>query len=235
MRKDMAKVIVERPRSNRGYAFPRSVPVEGKRLTLEDLPSRHGIRRVWRNGTRKMLNENLAPLRRFLRTNVGRPWNKVYSEICQQINRDSAVQLHVWQHLMQDVCLDPHVISGDVQRGFFGWRWFVRFYVDPKTGLLGENVSQRPPWRRPRPPNPDRIEIDSSREYRRLDGIWYELELATPPLDRPVYDFSFRRTTDQLTPTQLREFYGRYVYAVSKRQLNSREIRRLPAQAANRK
>ena len=61
MREDMAEVIVERPRLN-----PRNAR-KGRRLDLDDLLSHEGMRRshAWR-GDRKELNENLAPLRRYL-------------------------------------------------------------------------------------------------------------------------------------------------------------------------
>lgn len=222
----MAKVIVERPRYNRGLGFPRASSVEGKRLAIEELPFRNGIRRAWRNERQKELNENLAPLRRFLRTNIGRPWNKVYSEICQRINRDSAVQLHVWQHLMQDVCRDPYVISGDVGRTRWGRRWFL-FYVDPRSGLLRENDARKRTVPIPKPKETDRIKIDDKRECRKLEGIWYELDLSPIPSGPPVYDQALRRSSDQISRDERWNFYGRSVYAVSKRQLNSREIRRL--------
>src|SRR5438309_9686382 len=35
----------------------------------------------------KWLNENLAPLRRYLESNVGRPWSKVYAEIRSEERR----------------------------------------------------------------------------------------------------------------------------------------------------
>lgn len=39
------------------------------------------MRQAKEAGGSKVLNENLTPLRRYLERQVGRPWNKVYSEI----------------------------------------------------------------------------------------------------------------------------------------------------------
>ena len=83
MRDDMARVIVERPRvrphNNR----------KGRRWALEDLPSHEGMRRAAAlRGDRKELNENLAPLRRYLEGQVGRPWDKVYAEIAARLRVD---------------------------------------------------------------------------------------------------------------------------------------------------
>jgi hypothetical protein len=55
MRKDMYKVIVERPRRGGGYRSEMPMPVD-----TEDAPGREGLRR--RHRSRKHLNENLRPL-----------------------------------------------------------------------------------------------------------------------------------------------------------------------------
>ena len=230
----MAKLIVERPRTGGGVGFPRASGPDDTRLTIDDWKSREGIRRPWlRSSYTKHLNENLAPLRRYLRSNVGRPWSKVYGEVCQRINRDSAVQLHVWQHLMQDVCTNPYVISGDLgPRWRFGLPY--RFYVDPRNGVLREAKSMR---RKPRgqsvPEADDRIDVDETHQLRRIDGIWYEPELADIPADTIVFDLGTKRTCTSLIAAETFKFYGRAVYATRKRQLNKREIRRLVPRAGS--
>src|SRR4051812_15053885 len=124
MREDMAKVIVERPRHGGGVKYPRGSFYGRKRLAMEEWAQRESVGRPWagRRGE-KHLNENLAPLRRFLRSSLGRPWDNVYSEICQRINRNSAVQLHIWQHLVAYVCTDPLTVSGN----FSGYPRFESF------------------------------------------------------------------------------------------------------------
>ena len=74
----------------------------------------------------------------------------------------------------------------------------------------------------------DRIKLDDAREYRLLEGIWYELELAALPPGVVVYDMALRKTWPDVSTDALVKFHGRRVYAVRKRQLNSREIRRMP-------
>ncbi len=60
MRKDMAKVLVERPR------LIDSTEHRGRKLPAELLPKALGMRRSVREaGGFKQLNENLAPLRRY--------------------------------------------------------------------------------------------------------------------------------------------------------------------------
>jgi hypothetical protein len=91
MRKDMAKVIVERPRQGR-YTRIKKTPRD-----FEDCPSKEGMRKPYLN--RKSLNENLNPLWRFLERNINRPWDKVYSEICENLKTTSTVQQHVRDHI----------------------------------------------------------------------------------------------------------------------------------------
>lgn len=102
MRDDMARVIVERPRTggDRGR--------KGRAVSLKDLPKSQGMkRRHVLSGDWKMLNENLAPLRRYLERQVGRPWNKVFPEIARHLRVDNTVQQHVRDHLKDFVAITP--------------------------------------------------------------------------------------------------------------------------------
>ena len=130
MREDMAQVIVERPRLRGG-----SIRAKAEARIGTTLPSREGMRRphVLR-GDPKSLNENLAPLRRYLERQVGRPWDKVYAEIAIRLRVDSAVQQHVRNHLHDFVAVKPRRMSGWLWRT--GDLWWQRLYVDPRTGLL---------------------------------------------------------------------------------------------------
>jgi len=99
MRADMSRVIVERPRRGGGDRRGRAVP-------FENLPQHEGMRRPHqRSGGAKELNENLAPLRRYLERQVGRPWDKVYAEIAKHLRADNAVQQHVRDHLRDFVAI----------------------------------------------------------------------------------------------------------------------------------
>ena len=85
----MHKVIVERPRWTPG-------PDKYKRranLSDELLPKFEGIKRI--HGQRKGQRDLLGPLRRWLRAQVGWPWNDVYSEACAVIHPDNYVRVHV--------------------------------------------------------------------------------------------------------------------------------------------
>jgi hypothetical protein len=185
MRKDMARVIVERPR------IIDSIPRKGRRCPLDQEPKHLGMRRSQRErGGYKMLNENLAPLRRFLERQVGRPWDKVFSEIAARLRADSTVQQHVRDHLQDFVATRP-------RRGISTWHrrgdaalWRQPLYVDPRDGIL-KRTDRLPDVRKRTKagssviPPVERIELSSTRELRCIDGIWYDISLA--PLLEPEY------------------------------------------------
>jgi hypothetical protein len=186
MREDMSRVIVERPRLGGGHGR------KGRALPLEDLPSKEGIRRPHRRGHNyKSLNENLAPLRRYLERQVGRPWNKVYSEISRQLRTDNPVQQHVRDHLKDFVAIKPRRIPYPLYRADGSIAqpdrlWHEPLYVDPIDGLLKrtdrlpEAKAERRARRRP-PPPPGPIALATDHELRRIDGSWYEITLAVLP------------------------------------------------------
>ncbi len=146
MRSDMCKVIVERPRRGGGRDQKRRQARE-----FDELPSKQSMKRG--HTDLKDLNENLAPLKRYLRKHTGRPWDKVFGEICENIRMDNAVQKHVRGHVFDYV--DRHVIveGGKIyaRRPWGAYElWNGDLYVCPKSGLLKEyrRRSQAPARRR---------------------------------------------------------------------------------------
>jgi hypothetical protein len=186
MREDMSRVIVERPRLGGGRTR------KGRARPLEDLPKQEGMQRPhMRSGDWKMLNENLAPLRRYLERQVGRPWDKIYSEIARHLRVDNAVQQHVRDHLSDFVAVRPRRRSGKayIAGGNIGRHdrlWYQPLYVDPKDGLLKrtDRLPEAKALRRARqrlPELPDCIALALDRELRRVGGLWYEVTLARLP------------------------------------------------------
>ena len=248
MRQDMYKVIVERPRRGGGYRSELPAPDD-----LEDSPRQEGLRK--RHRSRKWLNENLRPLERFLASQVGRPWDKVYSELCAGIDRRNTVQQHIHQHLEDFVAIRVVEINGELCNAR-GWRalepiknrWGPRFYVDPHTGLLVFNearLRERQAWMteyretlraRRDDARDDRLILDESAQLHRIKGVWYRIELAAIT-ERAILD----REIDAIRKLQLDRCPRRYplkgiashldifgnpdVYARSKRQLNARELK----------
>lgn len=238
MRKDMSKVIVERPRLGRSYAAS-SPPGRSEPLVDDDdeplrarKPKRTKVLRT------KGLNENLAPLRRYLAKQVGRPWNKVYAEISENLRPSSTVQQHVRDHVQDFVAFQTRLRSGKVMTTprWGGERELAedhrKFYVHPRTGILQKNRHYRS-WSRRRTEKlaleaqelAGRMrEIDRRTQLHRLkDDIWWEVRLGRlSPNAEP--DVVFSAGLSELAPEVL---YGRQgVRAIAKRQLSKADKKR---------
>ncbi len=150
MRSDMTKVLVERPRIGGGYARDRDRK-ELDRMPPDEWRTHEGMRARWK-GRRKSFNDHLGPLRRYLLSNVGRPWNLVFSEICREIRGGFPVRehflLHVNQHVEKCVILIDGVPCYGQGRVFgtpLNPRWRPSLYVCPKSGLLRKVADRRKP------------------------------------------------------------------------------------------
>jgi hypothetical protein len=248
MRADMYKVIVERPRRGGGFRDEMPAPVD-----WGDSPRQEGLRR--RHRCRKGLNENLSPLRRYLASQVGRPWDNVFSDICAGIDRRNTVQRHIHQHLKDFVAIRVYDVDGVFQIDG-RWRgrvpladhWAPEFYVHPHHGLLCVN-EDRIRTRRDcaqrrkaslRAVREDRCVnrrmLDANTQLHRIDGVWYRVELSAitneAMLDRRTD--ALRKLPLERCPREIamkgvassRDLFGDpNVYARSKRQLNAHELR----------
>jgi hypothetical protein len=244
MRADMAKVIVERPRK-KGCAWhkPKGYKRRLRRYGEDGPPAREGIKACWRGRT-KYLNEHLGPLRRYLDKQVGRPWDKVFSEICAHIDRSSAVQDHVRDHVADYVATHVLLIDGVPCDGQGGWNYgkplhqlrYRPWYVCPRTGLLRRvKVPRRKrPRKRKQDSPPEHIPVSESSQCRFLDGAWHLVALK--PLPAPHYhrerctgvDVLLNLPVARLTPAEARRHYGAEVYAVAVRRLARKELRQFP-------
>jgi hypothetical protein len=150
MRQDMYKVIVERPRRrSKGKLKTRPHSRQLETLADEDVSNlalddkRQKVKgRIANLYDAKELNENLNPLERFLRKNIGRPWDKVFSEVCEHIDLDNTVKRHVREHVDRFVEIHVDLIDGHPHyktNGFMRSSTPLRsgdMWVHPETGLL---------------------------------------------------------------------------------------------------
>jgi len=233
MRSDMAKVIVERPRVRGGWGPQGGRDRMRVRGAVEDAPLRERMRP---GRGRKFFNENLAPLRRFLGAQVGRPWAAVYAEICAHIKVSSTIQRHVLQHLEEMVIREVVMVgkqptARSTGRPIHASRWRACVYVCPVSGLL-RRTPERP--RAVSVPTPDRLELRDGDQLQRIRGVWYHvglLPIPTLPGDRKrAFDVVLGVNLEDwwILRPQLLARYGRDdVYAASKRQIGRRELARL--------
>lgn len=238
MRSDMAKVIVERPRVGSRL---RGNHRKGRKQELEVLPRREGIKRLWQGGS-KHFNEHLGPLVRYLQGQVGRPWDKVFSEICANINRNSVVQDHVRDHVDDMVVREVQLLDGVPcrldGRKLVAGHHHARFYVCPRTNLLryvsnGESKYDRRERRKHARENAsaNRYNLNKSLQCRRTpDGLVLVTlkpfpERTQGSTERDVF---LDRSLANFSAYEASEVYGAPVYASEVRRLTRRELRDLP-------
>lgn len=246
----MARVIVERPRrkpwgSTKGWM---------KGVPLEDMPGHESMTKKY-GWNSKDLNENLAPLYRYLRTNVGRPWDDVNSEICQNIRLTSTVQRHVLQHLWDAV--ETTTFLGADGKVYYMDRFgehpaddcyystMGRFYVHPITGILYEAKSRKKNYRNKEDATIAwRKVISDTHQLHKISGVWYGLDMAR--IERPndpyhsVRDMAYGTILrgqiyanhaghKMVFVAMAREKYGdqaQAMYCTRKRQLNKKDLKR---------
>ncbi len=202
MRTDMYKVIVERPRLIRGNSLGGGREGGFRQfMSSEERPSKLGMRAGHRN--RKWLNENLAPLKRFLMSQVGRPWNKVHAELLAGIDQRNTVQQHILAHVdnyvLTEVRATPRANGRGVVFEHLGrWRshgWipvsdsWAPLFVDPRTGILRlTHAAEAKAKARvaklqaaTRDDAQKRRVISAYKELRCADDVWYEVTLAEVP------------------------------------------------------
>jgi hypothetical protein len=229
MREDMAQVIIERPR------LGSRLPTKGKgydrrnaRLGWDDAVKAEGM--GLRGGATKHLNENLAPLRRYLAGQVGQPWAAVHADICRHLDRNSAVQDHVRDHVADFVAVNVTIIGGELCHGDrygVGRPLYTPFYVCPRTGILKKNKRQLP----------RRLLCDGRRIALRplggnsalvrrngvwLVGAWRALPTTELPYQLWPWDALCER---QLSRRDAEQLYGRAIHVTDVRQASKREIR----------
>ena len=242
MRADMGKVLVERPRPG---SRDGSKPQKGYRRRLQkaldegDAPAREGMKK--RCGGSRPFNEHLAPLRRFLNSNVGRPWDKIYGEICAHVDRGTVVQKHILTHIFDYVITIVILIDGKPCNGEPG-HWYGdplresdrrhQWYVCPKSGLLRR--SRYVPRRRRKHILARHVTLDDTRVCLELGGQWELVTVAPlppPGSDGKKFDIVLKRTVYSSSSSSgdtARQLYGATVYATERRLLSRAELRSLP-------
>lgn len=249
MRPDMSRVVIERERSGSwmSYHLVREHDIAHRDLDrLALLPHEEGMRAPHKKaGDYKMFSDVLGPLHGFLIKSVGRPWNKVHAEICEQISASSTTQIHVLSHIDQFV--EIHTTLGPDGKTYpkpaSNWRhryrlkgnafedgWDGQLYVHPITGILRRAPERAKPWRGKKPLQEKTFRrIAPERELHQVNGIWYwaVFDTARP---RSMFDPAMSRwphyvvhPTDYFTQKPVET--GKR-YRVGKRQASGRDLRK---------
>lgn len=191
MRHDMAKVVTERPRIGHGVG---SVKTGGRvRVTgdVEDFDGGRTRLKMSRLGgcrerksvggeCHKSFSDLLGPLRGYLRKQVGRHWDDVYSELSQTLDKRSLTGIHIWDHVRTEV--QQHcwmgvsgTIYSDTKYGSTRYSPTCEvsgLYVHPLTRRLCWSDRRAPRYRPP--VDRDVVKLGPLADLRRVGGIWYE-------------------------------------------------------------
>lgn len=236
MRDDFNKLLTERQRLGHKMKFRPTRHLKVFSVDEELSAGRESMKkRYGRAGatTRKQFNENLNPLRNFIRCNVGRPWDMVYSEICQNFDKRKVINNHILEHLFQYVTIDLKYIDGVLCELQTSWRsgegWqpvadskWIEWYVDPRDGILKERKERQTYNQRQAAEKAER-NAKIAKVYRKIDednhlflinGIWFnfkskphppKVELWTPPLG---LDYTERQEWEKLDSIEKRKSGG---------------------------
>lgn len=224
-------IVIERPRTGGRIKSPKGEKKALEKLTREAsidgllCPYLHKRGRY----RTKYFSDNLSPLRRWLRSQVGRPWDEVYSQLCRRLDTRTLSGQHIFSHVWDYV--ERYVVFVDgIPYSKEDTRYPLvktyryerdRFYVHPESGILCQ-VKALPPKRKSKPEVSDRIRLDAFREYRQIEGIWYEITFRPFPALQIPFDLLLKV---QLARKQARGTYGKLVYAARKRQCGKKELK----------
>jgi len=174
----------------------------------------------------KEFSDLIGPLRKYLRKQIGRPWNDVYSELSQVLDKRSLSGRHIWTHVFQEVERYARSVDGvfylPPRRGS-GYLRVSGLFVHPKTGILCWVPKRRyyniiPPSA-PRPV--DHYELDPMHCLWCIAGIWYR--------------YTYEMVRVRVAPFQVKDptvargvrdvyHYGTEKRLVEKHQLNRKEL-----------
>lgn len=205
------------------------------RIALEEQPKRERMK--LRGGGRKHLNEHLSPLRRYLASQVGKPWDKIFADVCRYVDRSSAVQDHVRDHIEDYVGTHVYAENGKLYHASgraIGRPLYTLFYVCPRSRLLRATPGLR------RSAYGDHLErlhirlLGGGNALIRYEGAWHLVTFDRFPKDAFTWGMGYPvqvRHWDALLKVELYrgwaiQRYGQAIHVTSTRRASKREVRR---------
>lgn len=157
MRSDMSRVVTESPRSghaNRNEKWRKRLSRREVEFARDDEVEVPAGFQPWcrrRNYFCKEFTDKLGPLKKYLRKQVGRRWDSVWSELSANLDKRSLTGQHIFQHINWEVERNCKLGSdGRIYRHVTTWRSvglvnvpLTGLYVHPITGLLCYETERR--------------------------------------------------------------------------------------------
>jgi hypothetical protein len=195
----------------------------------------------------KELSNFTTPINGFVRKNVGRKWDDVFSDFCSMYDQRSVLTKPLFQHLLQNI--ERKVIVKDNElyvQSRYGCRPVSdEFYVDPRDGILKLNKDFQN-WRQR---NREQLKafntkkagiirvVDNLTEIHLIDGTWFEIkfEISEGYPEQVLRYYLYRpdRPPSYYTVTKypyrfdvlLKSSSNKPKVAISKRTLSKKEMR----------
>lgn len=173
MKKDHKRAILRKGRVEKASYQTKQTSMKGAEARygkdLEDWPEREGNR----ISRRRMQGDDLGPLKRFLRSQIGKPWNKIWSEICEWTKGNSVDSWHFRLHASREVDIHQRWKQGDL----YSYEDELHpngLYVDD-YGILRKAKKKYPRTRVPFPRDgkPPYWTGDAKYPYKKIDGKTY--------------------------------------------------------------
>lgn len=207
MRPDFNKLLVERERPRSWDHFHNYRHRKGpKGLVDDEVGGREPMKRRYQACYEtKVFNENLNPLWGWLRSCVGKKWDKCYSELCKNFDMRGVINAHILQHLYQE--LEVNTLVGDKGQVLFhdsGYRsnkgpqpiklCYKDYYVCPKDGTVKKTqkqprrsvIMQKAAEKKAQELAIKRV-LNDKEVLHLIDGVWYHFDLLPVPTAKIVY------------------------------------------------
>lgn len=223
--------MIERPRSGRRISLKKVTGFKKQLYKITQDAIQDGLLNPYLIkpiNKSKYLSDHLGPLRRFLRSKVGQPWNEVYSQLCQRLDPSTMAGKHVIDHVWDYVERHVEIIDGGVYRKpYRGYRRQLdayhrdRFYIHPETGILCA-VEKVPRMQESKQKQTDIVIIDNYHQYHKINEIWYLITFEDFP---PPPTYYVTDVIQGIINRSAAMYRGRMIYAAKKQQCNKKEIR----------
>ncbi|MEC4818049.1 MAG: hypothetical protein SAK29_32980 [Scytonema sp. PMC 1069.18] len=218
----LSEIVIERPRGGMRISLKKLKGYKKQLQKLTEEATQEGLLSPYLIKTRnksKYLSDHLGPLRRFLHSKVGQPWDDIYSELCQRLDTSTMagqhVLTHVWDYVERHVEIIDNRLYSKPYRGYqiqLDASHRDRFYIHPETGILCA-AQKVPRKQKGTQKQTDVIIVDNYHQYHKLNEIWYLItfEDFPPPPNDYVMDI-LKGLIHRSAVT------GKRMYAVSKKQ-----------------
>ncbi|MEH2137304.1 hypothetical protein [Nostoc sp.] len=227
----LSEIVIERPRGGRRISLKKVTGFKKRLYKITEDAIQDGLFNSYLIkpiNKSKYLSDHLGPLRRFLRSQVGQPWNEVYSQLCQRLDPNTMAGQHVIDHVWDYVERYVEIIDGGFySKPYQGYGMQLntnhrdQFYIHPETGILCA-VEKVPRKQKQKQEKTDILIIDNYHEYQKLNEIWYLITFEDIP---PVQTHYVMDAVKGKIYYSAATYRGQTIYAVSKKQCNKKEIR----------